>query len=134
MRSSVLKCFFILFTLFRYGSTFLKPTSIFTKNVLHSRTPISMISSSSSLNGITYKVANIEKSVNFYTTVLGMKIYEQNAQLSSVKLIIDSHEGEDSSEMILELLGGLGNISPEIGDVSVYHEWEWQTDAVVSEV
>ena len=75
-----------------------------------------MVASSSSMGGISYRVSNLQQSVDFYTKVFGMRVVENNAQLTSAKLILDTIE-EGQSAITIELLGGFVSGS-EIGDVS----------------
>ena len=75
-----------------------------------------MAASSSSMGGISYRVSNLQQSVDFYTKVFGMRVVENSAQSTSAKLILDTVE-EGQSAITIELLGGFTS-GAEIGDVS----------------
>lgn len=107
----------LLLSAFGNVLAFMTTRSIFPSSMLTMRTPLLMKAASSSLGGICYRVSNLEQSVNFYTSVFGMKVVEKNAELSRAKLIMDSvNDGE--SAMTIELLGGFADGS-DLGDVSV---------------
>lgn len=78
----------------------------------------SMAAPSSSLGGLSYRVSNLQQSINFYTTVFGMKLVESNVEATRAKLTMDSEE-DGQSAMTLQLLAGLVGDSSEIGDVSL---------------
>ena len=106
----------IFLSLFGTGATFLRSTPN-----LCSRLPVKSFMSmaaTSSLGGITYRVSNVQQSIDFYTSVFGMKVLESDAQSSSARLMMDSTEGGQSA-MTLELLSGFARDSSEMGDVSV---------------
>jgi lactoylglutathione lyase len=105
-----MKCFLIiLLSLFGYGVTVMKPSVL--RSRFSQKASISM--TTSSLGGVNYRVSNIEKSVNFYSSVFGMKIVE--TQMNSVKLTLDS-QTEGLPALLLELSGGLVSESAEMGD------------------
>lgn len=108
----------VLLSTFGYGLTFTMSRPTFSSSMSSIRTTLSMKAASPSLGGICYRVSNLQQSVNFYTSVFGMKVVEDNAKSSSVKLMMDS-VGDGESAMTIELLGGFADGS-ELGDVSIW--------------
>jgi lactoylglutathione lyase len=107
-----MKCFLdliILLSFVGYGATFMKPFGSINRHSF--KTSLSM--STSSLGGVNYRVSSIEKSVNFYSSVFGMKIVE--TQMNSAKLMLDN-QTEGLPALVLELSGGLVSDSAEMGD------------------
>jgi Glyoxalase/Bleomycin resistance protein/Dioxygenase superfamily len=116
MKNIVLELIFLLST-FGYGLTFMMTRSKIASTMSSIRTSISMKAASPSLGGICYRVSNLQQSVKFYTSVFGMKVIEDSAKSTSVKLIMDS-VADGESAMTIELLGGFADGS-ELGDVSI---------------
>jgi Glyoxalase/Bleomycin resistance protein/Dioxygenase superfamily len=118
MKNFVLGLTFLLST-FGYGLTFVmtRPKILSTMSSIRTYT-LSMKAASPSLGGICYRVSNLQESVKFYTTVLGMKVIEDKAKSTSVKLMMDS-VGDGESAMTIELLGGFADGS-DLGDVSIW--------------
>lgn len=76
-----------------------------------------MAAASSSLGGISYRVSDLQKSIDFYTKVFGMKQVECEEPSTSAKLTMDTQE-DGQSAMTLNLLSGLVSGSTDTGDVS----------------
>ena len=117
MKRSVLDLTVFL-SLFGTGFTFLKNTPFPSGSRLMKRIVPSMAATSSSLGGISYRVSNLQQSIDFYTNVFGMKLLESNAEATGAKLTMDSQE-DGQSAMTLQLLAGLVGDFSEIGDVSL---------------
>ena len=64
----------------------------------------------STMHGPSYKVSNLERSVSFYTKVLGMKVVEENIATGVAKMVMD----DDAAALSVELRATKGAIS--IGD------------------
>ena len=64
----------------------------------------------STMHGPSYKVSNLERSVSFYTKVLGMKVVEENKAKGVAKMVMD----DDAAAMSIELQAANGAIL--IGD------------------
>lgn len=117
MKHSVLDLTIFL-SLFGTTFAFLKNSPFHLGSRFTTKTALSMAATSSSLGGISYRVSNVQQSVNFYTTVFGMKLVESNAEATSAKLIMDGEDGGQSA-MTLNLFGGFLGDSSEVGDVSI---------------
>lgn len=114
MRSTVLELSMIL-SLFGTGASFLKTTPIRSSRA-SVKSFVSMAAASSCMGGISYRVSNLQQSVDFYTNVFGMKLVESDA--AGAKLMMDTTE-DGQAAMTLELLGGFVRDSSEMGDVSI---------------
>lgn len=106
----------LFLTICKYGYAFTMRHSIPSTRREQFKNSITMAATAPQLNGISYRVSDLERSIAFYTTVFGMKLIE-NGSKSSAKLTMDSVE-EGQSAMTIELLGGFTSGS-DLGDVSI---------------
>ena len=99
-----------------YGLTFTMRNSIPSTRREQFKNSITMAAVQPQLNGISYRVSDLKRSISFYTTVFGMKLIENDSK-TSAKLTMDTVE-EGRSAMTIELLGGFSSGS-DLGDVSL---------------
>lgn len=103
----------------KYGLTFTMRNSMSSTRREQFKNSITMAAAPRQLNGISYRVSDLERSISFYTTVFGMKLIENDSK-TSAKLTMDTVE-EGQSAMTIELLGGFSSGS-DLGDVSPLFE------------
>lgn len=109
----------LFLTICKYGLTFTTRNSMSSTRREQFKNSITMTAAPRQLNGITYRVSDLERSISFYTTVFGMKLIEDDSK-TSAKLTMDTVE-EGQSAMTIELLGGFSSGS-DLGDVSPLFE------------